>query len=189
MEITTTSSRLVYENRWTRLREDEILHADGSPGLYAVVEKPDFAVVIPATETGFWLVEQYRHPVKGRYLEFPMGADETNPDVPPETLARQELAEETGLRADHMVEIGRGFLAYGLCTPEMVVFVATGLTEGETKRSVEEQGMVARHVTRPEFVDLIAAGRIKDNTTLSAYALLMISEQRGEISIGSTPPL
>jgi hypothetical protein len=34
-----TSSRLVYENRWMRLREDELIWPDGSPGLYAVVEK------------------------------------------------------------------------------------------------------------------------------------------------------
>ena len=37
-EITTTSSRIAYENRWMRVREDRIAYADGTPGLYGVVE-------------------------------------------------------------------------------------------------------------------------------------------------------
>ena len=53
----TTSSREVYRNAWIRVREDEIEHPDGSTGLYGVVERPDFALVIPAEDDGFWLVE------------------------------------------------------------------------------------------------------------------------------------
>jgi hypothetical protein len=41
------SSRVVYENPWLTLREDRIERGDGSPGLYSVIEKPDFALVIP----------------------------------------------------------------------------------------------------------------------------------------------
>lgn len=187
MEIETTASRIVYENKWTRLREDEILHADGSPGIFAVIEKPDFAVVIPVTDTGFWLVEQYRHPVQGRYLEFPMGANEAMPEMPAEELARQELAEETGFQAKALTEIGQAFLAYGLANHGFHVFVATDLRDGEPNRSTEEQGMRNRHVTRAEFEELALAGEIKDSATLTAYAILSMRERRGEVRIGSTP--
>ena len=42
-----TATRLVYENRWIRLREDTLQWPDGRPGLYSVVEKSPGAVIAP----------------------------------------------------------------------------------------------------------------------------------------------
>ena len=63
----TTSSREVYRNDWIRVREDTVELADGSPGLYGVVEKPHFALVLPFEWGGFWVVEEFRT----RYFDFP----------------------------------------------------------------------------------------------------------------------
>ena len=71
--VRTTSSRLAYQNPWIRVREDVIERDDGSVGLYGVVERPDFALVIPAEADGFWLVEQFRYPLGRRSWEFPQG--------------------------------------------------------------------------------------------------------------------
>src|SRR5690606_9465793 len=68
------NSRVVYRNPWMTVREDVIRHADGSPGIYGVVEKPDFALVLPRWSRGFWLVEQYRYPVGRRACKFPQGS-------------------------------------------------------------------------------------------------------------------
>jgi ADP-ribose pyrophosphatase len=46
-DIRTTATRIVYENRWMRVREDAIVRQDGSPGIYGVVEKSDFAIIAP----------------------------------------------------------------------------------------------------------------------------------------------
>src|SRR5919206_4614083 len=97
--IRQIDSRIVYEDRWMRLRQDRIERPDGSLGTYAVVEKPDFALVIPAEAGGFYLVQQYRYPVRGRYWEFPQGSWEDRPEADPQDVARGELEEETGLRA------------------------------------------------------------------------------------------
>ena len=43
----TTGSREVYRNPWIRVREDAVERADGSAGVYSVVEKPHFALVLP----------------------------------------------------------------------------------------------------------------------------------------------
>jgi hypothetical protein len=56
-DIVTVSSTVVYSNPWMSLREDKIRRADGSEGLYAVVDKPDFALIVPAERDGFWLIE------------------------------------------------------------------------------------------------------------------------------------
>jgi len=74
MEIRQLASRVVYENRWMRVREDDVRRADGSGGIFGVVEKPDFALIVPlAADGGVWAVEQFRYPVGGRFLEFPAG--------------------------------------------------------------------------------------------------------------------
>jgi len=45
--IERVGSREVYRNRWMRVREDDVRFPDGATGIYSVVEKPDFALVIP----------------------------------------------------------------------------------------------------------------------------------------------
>ena len=174
--IQQVSTREVYRNRWLSLREDEIRLPDGSPGTYTVIDKPDFALVIPAGPDGFHLVEQYRYPVGARYWEFPQGTGSA-PD--PEALARAELAEETGLRAGSMERLGRLHCAYGMSSQGFDVFLATDLTPGETAREVSEQDMRQQYVPRGEFEAMVADGRITDDSTLAAYALLLMRERRG----------
>ena len=72
--IRRIDGRVVYENAWLTVTEDVIQYADGTSGIYGVVHKPDFAVVIPIEGDRVHLVEQYRYPVGGRYWEFPQGA-------------------------------------------------------------------------------------------------------------------
>ena len=45
-EIEQLESRVVYRNRWMNVREDAICRMDGSLGVYGVVEKKDFSVVV-----------------------------------------------------------------------------------------------------------------------------------------------
>jgi len=98
VNIETTSTRLVYENRWM-VREDTIRRRDGSTGIYGVVEKPDFVVIVPVEDGGrLHLVEQYRYPPKGRYWELPQGSWEQEPGADPMEMARGEL------RGDHAAE-------------------------------------------------------------------------------------
>jgi ADP-ribose pyrophosphatase len=71
-DIKTLGTRVVYENRWMRVREDAIRSAIGSDGIYGVVEKPDFVVIVAfEADGGIHLVQQYRYPIGARYWEFP----------------------------------------------------------------------------------------------------------------------
>ena len=173
-EITTTASRVVYRNRWIEVREDDIVHADGSPGLYGVVHKADFALVVPVDDAGFHLVEQYRYPVRGRYWEFPQGMWEDRPDADLADVARGELAEETGLRAGSVRHLGTICEAYGMTDQRGHVFVATGLTPGPASPSPEEGDLRTAHVPFADFPRFVADGRITDSATLAAYALLLL---------------
>lgn len=173
-EITTTASRIAYENRWMRVREDRIRHADGSPGLYGVVEKRDFAVIVPLEADGrLHLVQQYRYPVGARQWEFPQGlSDPGEADLL--ACARRELREETGLEAARLEAAGRLFLAAGFSTQAYAVVLATGLARGAAALDQEEQGLIARDFALAEVEAMLRDGRIRDATSMAAFGLLRL---------------
>jgi 8-oxo-dGTP pyrophosphatase MutT (NUDIX family) len=173
-ELRVTASRLVYENRWMRLREDETVHADGTPGIYSVVEKGPAAVVLPCEGEQLWLVNQYRHPVGERFWELPQGGWEDRPDADPEAVARGELAEETGLRAGRMERLGRLFYNYGISTQRFDVWHATDLTPGEQALEATEQGLIVQRFPLGEVEAMVRDGRIGDAATVAALGLLRL---------------
>jgi ADP-ribose pyrophosphatase len=170
----TLSSRIAYENRWTRLREDRIRRADGSDGLYGVVERSDFVVVVPWHEGRLTLVEQYRYPVSARIWEFPMGMWEQAPGTDPAVMAAGELREETGLIAGHMEYAGEMFQGPGYCNQRGHVFLATALTQGVAEREVTEQDMVSRSFLLAEFEAMVRDGTMREAMTLAAFAMLRV---------------
>ncbi len=171
-----------------RLRRDEIERRDGSRGSYAVVDKPDFALVIPAENDGFHLVEEYRYPIGRRTWSFPQGGWPAGQSGRPEDLARLELLQETGLRAGTLVKIGFLHCAHGITSQGGHFYVATGLAEGPPEREHEEQDMRQEWVSRARFEEMIGAGVITDDSTLAAYALLLISEAAARTGRRAGPP-
>jgi 8-oxo-dGTP pyrophosphatase MutT (NUDIX family) len=180
--IRQLASRVVYENRWLSVREDQIERPDGSRGIYSVVDRPDFALIIPMEHGGFHLVDQYRYPIKGRYWEFPQGSFPDRRSGDPVELAMAELAEETGLRAGSLVDLGQMFGWHGASGQSFHAFLATDLVHGEPNREHEEQDMRQAWFSRAEFERMIARGRIRDNCTIAAYTLLLLHERASAIA-------
>ena len=171
-EITTTNSRVAYENRWMRVREDRIAYPDGTPGLYGVVEKRDFVLVVARDGNGaLHLVEQYRYPIRQRQWEFPQGLMEQG-ETDHAACARRELREETGLDAASLVQAGELFLAAGFCTQPFRVFLATGLSPAAGVRDPEEQGMTTRAFAISEFEAMLRDGAMRDGVSVAAFGLL-----------------
>jgi 8-oxo-dGTP pyrophosphatase MutT (NUDIX family) len=174
--IRRLSSKIVYQNRWMTVREDRIERPDGSQGVYGLVDKPDFALVIPAERGGFHLVEEFRYPIGRRSWSFPQGAYPDRRTGDPEELARAELAEETGLRPRSLTWLGFLHSAHGTSGQGFHAFLATGLEPGDARREHEEQDMRQRFVTRGEFEQMIRDGAITDDSSLAAYTLLLLHE-------------
>ncbi|MBB1200844.1 NUDIX hydrolase [Enterobacteriaceae bacterium 89] len=170
-EIKTLSTQEIYRNQWMRLKEDRIERADGSQGVYSVIEKPDFAVIVPVMNGKIWTVEQYRYPLGKRTLELPQGSWELTPDADPVEVARGELAEETGLVAGKITEIGYQKLAQGYSSQGYHIWLATDFSQGEQQLDAEEQGLRCREMPLEEFASLIAEGKISDATSVTAFLL------------------
>ncbi len=169
--IRTLGSREALRTPWLTVREDEIEFADGTRGTYSVVEKPDFVVVLPYEDAGFWLVQEYRHAVGERVWEFAQGGWPAGRDGSQAELAAAELREETGLRAQRLTHLGRLLAAVGHSGQSYDVYLATGLTQGETDREPGEADMICEWRPVADVRAMLAAGEFRDAHSVAALAL------------------
>jgi 8-oxo-dGTP pyrophosphatase MutT (NUDIX family) len=170
-EIRQLASREIYRTPWMSVREDDVEFPSGVRGTYSVVDKPDFVVVLPFAEDGFWLVQQYRYPIGRREWEFPQGGWPAGHSGSAAELAATEMREETGFLADSLTHLGRLFAAYGFCSQAYDVFLATGLTAGAVQREETEQDMVHEWRSRAEIRAMIGRGEFADAHSVAALAL------------------
>ena len=181
MTIKTISSREVYRNPWTSVREDVIERANGQRGIYGVIDKDPACLVIPleATPEGefVYLIEQFRYTVGGRHWEFPQGGWE-QAEVEPESLARGELREETGMTAERMTQLSTLQIAYGVMNQKHHIFLAEGLSHGDPDPDVEETDLVVRRVSVGELEGMMLDGTIVDNCSVAAWGLYRLWRER-----------
>jgi 8-oxo-dGDP phosphatase len=173
--VETTSSREIYANPWMTIREDTFVRPDGGQGIYGVVDKPHYALVIALEGDSMMLVEQFRYPIGLRRWEFPQGTAPDRATMDPAELAARELREETGLTARSWHPLGLLDVAPGLSSQRGRAFLATDLDAGEPDREDTEADMRAAWVRRTEFEDMVRAGEITDAQSIAAYALLLLS--------------
>ena len=175
--ITRISSREIYRNDWIVVREDRIRRPDGSAGIYGVVDKPSYALIIAVDADRMQLVEQYRYPLGQRRWEFPQGSAPGLADMEPMALAVRELREETGLTAGRMRLLGQLDVAAGMSSQRGFVFLASDVREGDPDREHEEQDMRSAWFTRAQVEAMIVAGEITDAQSIAAYAQLLLVEK------------
>lgn len=169
---TTTGSRVVYENPWIRVREDDVVRPDGSPGVYGVVQVRHASVFVVALtdDDEVVLVTQRRYATGVDSVEVPAGGSDGED---PLVAAQRELAEETGLTAREWTAVGRMDALNGIADAREHVFLARGLTrvaadDGEGQR---EEGIDAvRTVPFVDVLRMVADGTIRDGETVAALA-------------------
>lgn len=174
----TLTSRIAWSCPWYRVRQDNILTPDGLPGEYNVIEKADAVWIVPVTAGGqIVMVYQYRYTIDEWCWELPAGSVEAGQTT--EEAARVELREEVGGVAGQLEYIGRFYLANGICNEAGHIFLATGVTTGETRHETAEV-MSVHHKPIAEALAMARAGVITDGP--SALALLLCAERLAAIS-------
>lgn len=169
------SSRLVYENRWMKLREDQVITPAGGEGIYGWLELPDAVVVLAVTEEQeVVVVGQARYPVHEYSWELVEGAIEEG-ETPLEAAVR-ELKEEAGLTSHCLRPLGPPFHIANTRTDEVAhVFLATELEFG-TPQPEETEVLEVKKMPVQDVYEMIDNGSIRDSLTIIAllrYRALM----------------
>ena len=143
---------------------------NGQPALREVVLHRGAAAVVPVDDRGWVaLVRQHRVAVDELTLEIPAGKlDEAGED--PLACARRELREETGLCAAHWQHLTTLQTTPGFCTERIAVYLATGLTQGESQPDEDEFVRVER-MPLAEAVARVMRGELADAKTVAGLLM------------------
>lgn len=163
----TISSRIVYQNPWIRVREDQVLRPDGMPGIYGVVETRIATGVVALTENlEVYLVGQYRYPTNHYSWEIIEGG--ADPGESALSAAQRELQEEAGLSAVNWLQLGAELHLSNCFSAEVgFLYLATGFTEVQSAPDGTEVLRVKR-VPFSESIRMVRSGEIKDAVTIVA---------------------
>lgn len=99
-------SKLVFDNQWVTIRQDEVELPKGEIiDDFFVLVRPDIALIFPVTQSQeVVFVRQYRHATGEILLELPAGG--FNPELEDaEIAARRELEEETGYVGEELIKL------------------------------------------------------------------------------------
>jgi 8-oxo-dGTP pyrophosphatase MutT (NUDIX family) len=164
------SGRTVHTNPYWEYRCDEFELPSGVRGQYHYAHTHGAVMVIPVGGDGrIAMVRQYRYLVGGDSLEFVCGGVREGDTF--EKTAREELAQEAGLRAERWTEVGSFVPFNGICDETCLVYQATGLSPAEAEPDETEE-FERVQVTPEEIARMIGGGEIRDGMTLAAWALL-----------------
>jgi ADP-ribose pyrophosphatase len=172
----TLASKVVYDNLWIRVREDQVVRPDGAPGIYGVVHFKHVAIgVLPVEDGHVYLVGQYRYTLSRYSWEIPEGGCPADED--PLSAAKRELAEETGLRAVRWQKMGTAHLSNSVSDELAIWFLATELTQGEHEPEGTERLRV-RRVSLGDAWQMVLRGEITDAISVMALMQHQLERER-----------
>ena len=166
LEEKQISAEYKFKGKIINLRVDEALLPNGATATREVVEHNGGICVVPLTEKGeILMVEQYRYPYSEVVLEIPAGKRDGNEE--PLEGGKRELKEETGATAENYTFLGELYPTPGYCGEIIYMYLATGLSYGETNPD-EDEFLNIKRIPLEEAVEMIMNGEIKDAKTQTA---------------------
>ena len=155
-----------YKGRIVNLRVDEALLPNGQTALREVVEHPGGVCVAALTdERELLFVRQFRYPYGEVIREIPAG--KLTPGEDPLECGKRELREETGAQAAQYTFLGKLYPSPGYCGEIIYMYLATGLTFGESQPD-EDEFLEVERVSLDEAVRLVMENAIADAKTQTA---------------------
>jgi ADP-ribose pyrophosphatase len=127
----TLSTRPVYENPWTKVREDIAEMPNGKTTIYGVIECNDCVAVLPFLDNDrVVLVRQYRYVFDENHRwEIPSGGVKVGEAI--DVAARRELREEVGYDAQTLEHVSTYFTSKSIMRETGHLFIGRGLTSVE----------------------------------------------------------
>lgn len=154
------SDEYLFQGRLIRLR---VSHG------HEIVEHPGSVAILAVDAEERVVLTPQRRPAVSRssLLEIPAGTRD-EPDEAPQSTARRELEEETGLACRRLEHLGSYYPSPGYTSERQELYLALGVTG--TPRDVEL-------VPLAEAVARVARGEIEDLKT--AFAILLATHRLG----------
>ena len=164
------SSEMKFDGRLIKVTFD-VADVNGKEAWREVVHHPGASAIVVIDDQGRIVMErQFRYALDRGLLEIPAGKLDGAED--PLHCAIRELEEETGYKASEWISLGAIATSPGFCNEVIHLYVAKGLSKGETNWDDDEY-VELEYYTFDELMEAIRKEEIKDAKTLAALALAM----------------
>lgn len=165
MNLTETPVEQEYKfrGRIISLRVDQARLPNGNLAAREVIEHPGGVCVAALTDRDELLfVRQFRYPYQEVVLELPAG--KIDPGEEPLVCGKRELTEETGASAAHYRSLGRLYPTPGYCGEVIHLFLATGLSFGDTDPD-EDEFLEVERIPLQTAVEMVLNNEVPDAKT------------------------
>ena len=167
--------KLIYDNPWITVYEDQVINPGGGRNIYGNVHFKGKAIaIVPLDDDGnTWIVGQDRYTLGEYSWEVPMGASDAGEE--PIDTAHRELKEETGLSAGQMTQVMRMHTSNSITDEEGFVFVARDLSEGDTAFD-EMEVLDIRKLPLEDVLDMIRRQEMTDAISVAAILRVYLDQ-------------
>jgi ADP-ribose pyrophosphatase len=142
---------------------DRLRFANGLEYDVDMIRHPGAAAVVAVDDKRrVCLVRQYRHGIEDFLWEIPAG--KLDAGEPPAIAAVRELAEETGVTAQHWEPLGVYLPAPGLMTERVYLYMALRVEKGTAMPESDEE-LELQWVPLEEAMRMVIDGRLDDGKT------------------------
>ena len=157
-------SESIFEGAVLHVKKDTVSLPSGATSTREYCVHKGAVAVLPLTADGeVILVRQFRYAPGRVFLEVPAGKLDSVDEVPREAALR-ELREETGAVCQTLTPIGALIPSPALLTEKIHMFLAEGLTFGDTDPDEDEFLEIVK-MPLSELVDMTLRGEIEDAKT------------------------
>ena len=154
----------VFSGRLLNVYSDEIELPNGNKSSREYIMHVGAVCVVALTDDNKVIVErQYRYPMHEVTLEIPAGKLDSKEEDPLDA-AKRELKEETGAVADKMTYLGKFYPTPAYSDEVIHMYLATGLTFGETHPD-EDEFLETERIPLETLKDMVMRGEIPDSKT------------------------
>lgn len=155
---------LVFQGRMLKVHRDTVRLPDGNTATREHIYHPGAVAILPVLDSGDIVMErQYRYPLGRDFIELPAGKME--PGEAPLATAKRELREETGYSATHWEFMASIHVAIAYSNERIDLYLARGLTLGETGLD-DEEFLEILTVPPEQAFQWLREGRISDSKTM-----------------------
>lgn len=165
---------------WIDVTLHKVLNPAGKEGIYGVTSFKNLAIgILPIDEEdNTYLVGQYRFPMNKYSWEIPEGGGPIG--ISPLLSAQRELKEETGIEADNWELIQSMELSNSATDEVAHIFLATGLSYGESSPEENEQINLFK-IPFAELYERVKSAEITDSLTVAAVLKYRIMQLDGSL--------
>ncbi|MGB4834335.1 MAG: NUDIX hydrolase [Candidatus Moraniibacteriota bacterium] len=154
------------DTRWLKVKKETVELPNGKilDDFYTVEGGELIAILAVDRDSNVFLVKQYRHAVGDVTIDLPGGGVEKGEQ--PIDAARRELAEETGMLANHMEKLLTYYPDSGRTTCTKHIFLATELKEdtGNSYSQDESENIRLIRMSLEELLEKMKSGEMKEAT-------------------------